>query len=808
MSVVGLDVGTVKLRAAVLSDGVASLVADATGATAIPAVVGMVQGRVHVGEAAVKVAAIDPAAAVVGAKGKLGGRQLSVGGYTMTPEQVVGVMVRHLVGLATVQHGAAPSSAVLCAPTWFTDEQREALEKGAALARLDITGTVPEPTAIAFHLAQAHVQGADLVRVGVVDIGAAGVSVGLYALGGGGAQQLGVEGGLFSSRDPAAQLRVVERCCRAALTTALLAPRELSVVYATGGGAHDSAARQQVRAIFGRRVVVVRSESAVALGAAMLGGAMTGEAIAPVHEDPLDAEAPPSSRRGRELLDEPSQGDGGATDAASRGMPSPAVQPSPAEVAPGAGTPASAGGPPPTPQQPVAAAAAPPRQAAGGQPPARPSAPNHPVFVPSAPAVPGEGGAGVAATAAALGQALAPAPGVTEPEVSQPSSPPGMSLPPPSLFPVAEILAGSHEVRNPTDPAAIFGLALGRKPTAADFDPVALPVLMVWVLRRKTTSGTLTVTQGDASAKLPVVKGAGYLTTGEHKALLAACAWPEATYTFDPKPPIPGNRMRVPMLRLAADGIRTLGRSFMPDQLATALGDRLDLAPVPRKGAGRKLSLLGLDSRETRLVRATMEGHDTARDVVRSGGAGEHTTLMLFILLTTFECLDWKPPVARDGTTLADQLAQRAYRMSRQNHFEALTVHWSAETEEIHAAHAKLQQQLARDGQWMKAAPEACAQMSQRVHEAYQVLVDPAQRAQYRREQYPDHDTDSLDDLLQKRISALGMKTHAGDEQRAAQVKRAELLSSYGKRGSRPVARPSQQPSVKPGGDPGGGEDQ
>jgi len=777
VSIVGLDLGTTKLRAAVLADGVATLVGDETGATSIPAVVGMHQGRVHVGEPAARLYEADPAAAAWGGKGLLGGGQVALGGYAMTPEQVVGVMVRHLVGLATKGLGVAPTAAVLCVPVWFRPEQREALEKAATLAQLTVVGTVLEPTAIAFHLAQPQVQGAEVGRVGVVDIGAAGVSVGLYAVGGGGAEQLGSSGAQVSAEDPAGQLRVIEGCCRQALSAATLSPEALNVVYATGGGAHRAAVRQQVRTIFGRRVVVVRTEGAVALGAALLGGAMTGEVIAPVEEDPLAAEAPPSSRRRRDLQAGSNRPDGSEPALASQdGEPF--------------GAPPSSSG--------QRAAAAP---AVAVQPPARPSAPNHPIVVPPAATLPGTTSAAEVASAA-FGQTLDPPPSVLEGETGRPSCPPGMSMPPPSLFPIGEILAGSHEVRHPTEPAALFGLALGRKPTPADLDPVALPVLMVWVLRRKTTTGTLTVTRGDAAATLPLIKGAGYLTTGEHKAMLSACAWPEASYTFDPAPPVPGNRMRVPMLRLASDGLRALGRSFLPDQLAAALGDRLDLAPVPRPSTGKKISLLGLDAREIRLVRTAMEGHDSAREVASQGGAGEHTTLMLFILLTAFECMDWKPPVAREGDSLVEQLTQRAHQMSRQNHFEALAVHWSAETGEIQQAYAKSQQQLAPDGAWMKAAPEPCAQMSQRVHEAYQELADPERRARYRREQYPDQDTDSLDDLLQKRISALGMKVHGADEQRSAIAKRDELHKSYGK-----PSRPNMRAVRRPSGPPKSGDD-
>ncbi len=743
MSVVGLDIGTANLRAAVLRDGVATLVADGAGATSFPAAVAMQHGRVHVGGPAAKLQKTDPAAVVWGAKRLLGGGQVALGGYAMTPEQVVGVMLRHLSGLATKQLGSPPSSAVLCAPVWFRPEQQAMLSKAAELAKLTVASTVLEPTAIAFHLSQAQVQAAEFQRLGVVDIGAAGVSVGIYVVGGGTVELLGSGGVERREEGQAALLGYLEECCRQALLVAALPLDDLSVVYATGGGAHTAAARQQVRSVFGRRVVAIRSEGSVALGAALLGGVLTGAFIAPV-DDATAAEAAPSSSRGEALGSPPSSRGGGQQPA-----------PSSARVQAPSGPPSSQGGEEPAPSSARVQVLGAPPSSQGGEP-------------------------------------------------APPSSLPGLSRPPQSTVSFGNVLSGSHQVRHPTEAAGMLDLALSRKPTAADFDPVALPVLFIWVLRRKTTTGTLTVTHGEGTAQLMVEGGAAYVSTGERKALMTACAWPEATYTFDETPPQPGTRISVPLQRLAADGLRALGRTFMPAELAAALGDKLDLAPIPRPEARRQIPRLGLESREVRLVQTTIDGHDSAREITRHGGAGEHTTLMLFILLTAFGCVDWKPPVVRKGQSLAEQLEVQAHQMRKANHFDALSVHWSAQTEEIQQVYAKLQGQLAPGGRWMKAAPEACAVMAQRAREAYEVISDPAQRAKYRLEKYPNQDSDSLDDLLEKRISALGMKVHGQEEQRLAMARRAELRKSFGAPGRGPAVRPKGEPPSRSGG--GGGQ--
>ncbi len=107
------------------------------------------------------------------------------------------------------------------------------------------------------------------------------------------------------------------------------------------------------------------------------------------------------------------------------------------------------------------------------------------------------------------------------------------------------------------------------------------------------------------------------------------------------------------------------------------LGDRLDRAPVPRPEATSMVPRLGLTSTETRIVTNGCDGHETGHTLLH-GGAGRHTTLILFFILSLYGLLDWAEPKQRATLTVAQQVQARASKMAAGNHFEALDVHWSA----------------------------------------------------------------------------------------------------------------------------------
>ena len=121
MSYVGIDLGTSRVRAAVMVGATAQVVQFGDGSHFLPAVVAVDKGTLHLGRAALARAAMNPQDAVLGVKRILGraasddwamriarrsgapvssqpdgGIALHLGGGTYTPEDVVAALLSHV----------------------------------------------------------------------------------------------------------------------------------------------------------------------------------------------------------------------------------------------------------------------------------------------------------------------------------------------------------------------------------------------------------------------------------------------------------------------------------------------------------------------------------------------------------------------------------------------------------------------------------------------------------------------------------------------------------------------------------------
>ena len=296
---------------------------------------------------------------------------------------------------------------------------------------------------------------------------------------------------------------------------------------------------------------------------------------------------------------------------------------------------------------------------------------------------------------------------------------------------------------------------------------MTLPVLLARVVARPQVRGIVTLTHGPRSISFAVVGGRPHMNPREREMVTQAYGWPDGTYSFEPKEEIPLNDSQPPasMLRLTVAGLRVLSRAFTAQEMEKALGARLDRAPVPRPEGAALLPRLGLTSTEMRIVTGGCDGYETGHTLLH-GGAGQHTTLGLFYILSLYGVIEWAEPKAKVALTLPQQVEARATKMAAGNHFEALDVHWSANTIEIDEAYRAALKRLEPGGAWASAAPEACARMRPLVEKAHELLADPAARIAYRRTAYP-LDYESLADLVDQRATALSMRE--GDREAQSQ---------------------------------------
>ena len=174
--IIGIDLGTTSSAVAVYKDGHPTVITTSEGRH-IPSLVAFNRnGELIVGEAARRQAAVNPADAVYSIKRLLGRRfddpvtQLECrrqpftmrrdadggiaiftpgSGRILKPQEVAAAILRRLKQEAESYLGSSVRQAVLTVPSFFDDNQRQAMEEAGRLAGLDILSVINEPTAAA-----------------------------------------------------------------------------------------------------------------------------------------------------------------------------------------------------------------------------------------------------------------------------------------------------------------------------------------------------------------------------------------------------------------------------------------------------------------------------------------------------------------------------------------------------------------------------------------------------------------------------------------------------------------------------------
>jgi molecular chaperone DnaK len=207
-SVVGIDVGTSNTCAAILDNGLPTLIPSRSGYPSIPSVVAISRTGTHlVGRVAKRQAVMNPEHTVHGAKrliGRLWGSQavhqvrqscpyLIVKGrrgdvrvqlreQVYSVEELCAFILAEIKSAAEEHCGRSIEQAVLTVPAYFNDSQRHATGEAARIAGFEVLRIIDEPTAaaLAFDLGR-HVEG-DVV---VYDLGGGTFDVSVLHIEGG-----------------------------------------------------------------------------------------------------------------------------------------------------------------------------------------------------------------------------------------------------------------------------------------------------------------------------------------------------------------------------------------------------------------------------------------------------------------------------------------------------------------------------------------------------------------------------------------------------------------------------------------------
>jgi molecular chaperone DnaK len=177
-SVIGIDLGTTNSVVAALKDGQSRVLADDQGQVLIPSAITLGEnGRLWFGREATALGAAAPGRTAQAIK-RLMGRRFSdpvvqrarqmypyhilenqgggvlvqLGDRQFTPEELSGLLLRHLAEHASRRLGDAVHEAVITVPAYFNHAQREATQAAAFHAGLSVLRLLNEPTAAALSL--------------------------------------------------------------------------------------------------------------------------------------------------------------------------------------------------------------------------------------------------------------------------------------------------------------------------------------------------------------------------------------------------------------------------------------------------------------------------------------------------------------------------------------------------------------------------------------------------------------------------------------------------------------------------------
>ncbi len=205
--VVGIDLGTVKTTAAVVKDGRLIRLPNAAGSYTTPAIISALpEGQFLVGTRAEKYSILQPETTISSFKRFLGRSYTDIAPEELkripyhiergphdtvgirvyerlyVPEQLVALVLRHVLDEAALALGQHVGEAVIAVPASFTHAQRRAVRDAAMIAGWQVRQLINESTASALaYAAQTH----QSATVMIIDVGAEICEVSLAEIGGG-----------------------------------------------------------------------------------------------------------------------------------------------------------------------------------------------------------------------------------------------------------------------------------------------------------------------------------------------------------------------------------------------------------------------------------------------------------------------------------------------------------------------------------------------------------------------------------------------------------------------------------------------
>jgi molecular chaperone DnaK len=153
--IIGIDLGTTNSEAAHMQGGRAVIIPSAEGSTfggkMFPSVVAFtMEGERLVGEPAKRQAVLNPDRTITRIKRKMGTDfKVTIDDKTYTPPEISAMILQKIKRDAESYLGQEVKQAVITAPAYFNDNQRQATKDAGTIAGLEVLRIINEPTAAA-----------------------------------------------------------------------------------------------------------------------------------------------------------------------------------------------------------------------------------------------------------------------------------------------------------------------------------------------------------------------------------------------------------------------------------------------------------------------------------------------------------------------------------------------------------------------------------------------------------------------------------------------------------------------------------
>ncbi len=362
--------------------------------------------------------------------------------------------------------------------------------------------------------------------------------------------------------------------------------------------------------------------------------------------------------------------------------------------------------------------------------------------------------------------------GAPPPAQHAPAAPPSDSaLPLGTRLPTGEVVSARLPREGafvaPRSARALYDLPINRTASADEVErPLVLAALLAQIGMRPHLSGTLMLSRDQDAVAIGIDNGSALLHAGDWPRLSRIFMAGEGRWSISPEHIVDApNATRDTLTGLAFAALRGFVRELSDAQVLEALGDKARLAPTVRPERVGRLQRVRLMPHEDRSVKRSLDATIDLSTLMQREGA----MLRVVLLLDLFDILAWAPPVRLGAENAREELARRVARLSTQNHFEVLSVHWTASGDEILPAWRKFDAEYGAEGPWHAVDPALARAAHDRGRAAWAVLERETSRIRYRVQAYPTVNRDMLIALINGRANTLAI---AGQTNEAEDMRR------------------------------------